>query len=55
MRYVHDKYPKMKMKSFFAAFLLVVLALAVTSCYSSRRNGCPATWTSNSPVSKNKS
>ncbi|MGN6293823.1 MAG: hypothetical protein ACTHMV_13850 [Chitinophagaceae bacterium] len=38
----------MKIKTFFAAFLLVVLAIAATSCYSSRKNGCPATWSSNS-------
>ena len=43
------KYPNMKIKPFLTAFLLVALAFTVTSCYSSRKNGCPATWTSNSP------
>jgi hypothetical protein len=26
---------------FLAAFLLIVVAMAVTSCYSSRKQGCP--------------
>jgi hypothetical protein len=26
---------------FIAALMLIVMALAVTSCYSSRKSGCP--------------
>jgi len=26
---------------FLAAFLLIIVALSVTSCYSSRKQGCP--------------
>ena len=33
--------PKMKNK-FLAALLLIITAVTVTSCYSSRKSGCPA-------------
>ncbi len=33
---------------FLAAILLVIVALAVTSCYSSRKQGCPMNAQSNS-------
>jgi len=36
-----DKYPPKMKNKFFAALLLIVIALAVTSCASSRKTGCP--------------
>jgi len=32
---------------FLAAFLLLMMAVAVTSCYSSRKSGCPMNANSN--------
>ena len=29
------------MKNKFLAILMILVAVAVTSCYSSRKNGCP--------------